>query len=218
MQPEDVTVEMVETAWGHPLETMKGKCSAVARSVLDAGLVQGRMVRGHYIGDVNQASFWAKRGGLPFIQHTWLQLEDGRIFDPTRWTFKGDEPFLWIGPGDHGDYDPGGNQFRMATRFEWPDDDESARRVRFEISPQAIETLCDVGADLDHLLEGHDGLDYTLIKFEVSMAQAHWIANIAPGEYQSEQDVRDVFIQLREQGLAAFVPLDNMRMVLGTPS
>lgn len=48
---------------------------------------------------------------LSFIPHGWVLMPDGRIFDPTRWTFEAKSPYLYVGP-DRDEYDKGSNQLR----------------------------------------------------------------------------------------------------------
>lgn len=95
-----------------PLETWPGNCHGIAEAVLRRAPVAGmRLVRGHFDGYVHRDSVY--RGGLQ--QHSWLELEDGRILDPTRWAMtRPNKPFIYLGEND--DYDEGGLMLRAKGR------------------------------------------------------------------------------------------------------
>lgn len=84
-----------------------GLCHRVARGVVDAGLVEGRVVHGRWSGPVHITSRfqelidrtpdYARDPDPNLIHHSWVELTDGRIFDPTRWAFFGHQPSLYLG-------------------------------------------------------------------------------------------------------------------------
>jgi hypothetical protein len=87
-----------------PLKEWPLNCHGVACAVRDLTPVEGmRVARGHFTGAVARNS--AYRRGV--LQHSWLELEDGRILDPTRWAMEcPDRPYIYLGVCDH--YDDGG--------------------------------------------------------------------------------------------------------------
>lgn len=91
----DVLADLIEM----PLSDWPGNCHGVAEAVLKRAPVRGmRLVRGHYHGHVSRKSVY--RQG-PFGQHSWLELEDGRILDPTRWAMERPEtPDIYLGISD----------------------------------------------------------------------------------------------------------------------
>jgi hypothetical protein len=74
-----------------------------------------RVMRGHYDGPVHPRSPFSR--GLQ--QHSWLELEDGRILDPTRWTLdRPHAPYIYLGVCDH--YDAGGRALAAAMPPPFP--------------------------------------------------------------------------------------------------
>jgi hypothetical protein len=80
-----------------PPKGWKGHCYSVA-CTLNRELGLGwREVYGHYLGRVHPKSYFGKRARiLPFQNHGWLELPDGRVFDPTRWVFENAPPYLYV--------------------------------------------------------------------------------------------------------------------------
>ncbi|MBK1666674.1 hypothetical protein CKO28_01270 [Rhodovibrio sodomensis] len=99
-----------------PVSDWPLNCHAVACTVRDLVPVQGmRVMRGHYDGPVHPRSVFSR--GLQ--QHSWLELEDGRILDPTRWTLdRPDAPYIYLGVCDH--YDAGGRALAEAVPPPFP--------------------------------------------------------------------------------------------------
>lgn len=93
------------------LDQWPGNCHTVASAVLALVPVPGmRLVRGHWHGQVSRKSVY--RGGP--CQHSWLELADGRILDPTRWAMeRPGRPEIYLGVNDV--YDEAGRQL-VASR------------------------------------------------------------------------------------------------------
>ncbi|MFN3651647.1 MAG: hypothetical protein ACK47B_18885 [Armatimonadota bacterium] len=87
-----------------PVERWVGRCFAVARDIVDEALVQGIVHLGHWMGPVAPESECAKGTAEPPYQHSWIRLPDGRVYDPTRWTFEGREPYVYVGEDSEGYY------------------------------------------------------------------------------------------------------------------
>lgn len=96
MRPEELTIPLIEKAIQWPVATWEGNCYTVACAIVEAGLIKGRAVYGHYKGPVADTGYWAKRKGQLFQRHGWIMLEDDRIMDPTRWSFEDKEPYIAI--------------------------------------------------------------------------------------------------------------------------
>lgn len=213
MKPEQISVKTFETLTGVPVRSWKGQCYGMACAAVEHGIVKGRAVYGHFIGEVSPNSYFGQRAHLPFVQHGWVALDDGRIFDPTRWCFEGDSPYIWLGEND-GSYDEGGNKFRLAMMTDWPEQPPKPgeKRYKLQLGGDAIRELEKYGAEL--VDEEIDGLDYDLHDVEVTGNQLHWLANF-PITCLSSQNAADLFIQIKEHGLAGFIPIDNRTAVLG---
>lgn len=95
-----------------PLQDWPGNCHGIVEAVLRRAPVPGmRLVRGHFGGYISRASVY---GGGP-QQHSWLELEDGRILDPTRWAMeRPGKPYIYLGEND--DYDEAGMLLRARGR------------------------------------------------------------------------------------------------------
>lgn len=82
------TIEEIEAKIRIPVAQWPGACSRIARACLDAKLVRGRYCYGHYLGPIARTG---RFGGRGFAHHAWIELPDGRIWDPTRWGGGDDE-------------------------------------------------------------------------------------------------------------------------------
>lgn len=87
---------------GEP-ETWAGKCHGAAVYVNAAlGPEDSTVRRGYFIGEIAPGAYFDGR----VSQHSWVELRDGRVCDPTRFAFVGGPAWpLWVGPDD--DYDIG---------------------------------------------------------------------------------------------------------------
>lgn len=107
------TAEDLSKEIGIPLEQWPGNCHGIAEAVLRRVPVEGmRLVRGFFNGFISRNSVY-KGGGVQ--QHSWLELADGRILDPTRWAMTNPgKPAIYIGYNDH--YDEAGLMMRAQHR------------------------------------------------------------------------------------------------------
>jgi hypothetical protein len=92
------TLAECEKAIGSKAEQWVARCYEISCAIVAASLVDGEAVYGHWIGDIASGSHFANRGQrLPFVQHGWILLKDGRVLDPTRWVFEDVAPYLYVG-------------------------------------------------------------------------------------------------------------------------
>jgi|SRR5882757_11575299 len=185
-----------------PTEQWKGNCFALATQVVRRGIVEGDAVYGMWHGPIAEGSFFEERhGSLPFTQHGWVNLHDGRICDPTRWVFENVEPYIYVGPNDH--YDEGANRLRQHQPP--PQFDPSERTVTIAqhiLSGSAwthIESL--LGMD-QHLSEDVDYEPGT-----VTIEQIFWVANRAPDVLFPHTVA--IYEAIDKLGYGAAVPYDN---------
>jgi hypothetical protein len=88
-----------------PVKEWPGKCYQVASALVEAGVVDGEAVYGHWTGPINPTSpVFGDRADLGFTHHGWIVMEDGTVVDPTRWVFENAKPYIFIGkpPEDDG--------------------------------------------------------------------------------------------------------------------
>lgn len=213
MDPTTLTIEQVEDALDWPVEDWEGNCYAVACQMLKAGLVEGRAIYGAWYGVIDPNGYWRHRAASPFVRHGWVALPDGRILDPTRWSFEGAAPYIWIGPGDTPDYDEGNNTLAemMLSRNPWPEPDGS-KTYRFELLAEIVREVEHHGAELTD--EEIDGLDYNHIECHLTGPQVFWLANFPITLYSTRDYAREVFTQIEEHDFKAYVPMDNWEAVM----
>jgi hypothetical protein len=201
-QPEDITIKQAVAALDWPTARWKGQCFAVASQIVAAGLVSGTAVYGHYHGPVHPKSmFAAKKKVIGFCQHGWVLLDDGRIFDPTRWVFENKKPYFHIGRQTV-EYDEGGNRLRQAMFHPVPayDPDEEKMELTESMLPSAAfihaEKLLRI-----NLADQEPGV--------FTKGQVYWLAN-APYE-TLQPHAYAIYKAMVRLGVGSFVPIDNRR-------
>jgi len=187
MKPEELTIEDLEKEVDLPAKKWHGNCSLLAHAAVRL-VDDAHFVYGHYIGPIDEDGYWAKRAGLP-NHHGWVLLEDGRILDPTRWSFENKKPYIYIAE-NNGDYDEGGDSFRAKMLKPCPR--ERGNEVDLEISD--IER---------HLIEKLVAMPIS----NVTIVQLHWIANL-PYE-QLDWAVGPIYDILIRHNLRGLIPIDN---------
>ena len=186
MKPEDLTIEMLEEAWEHPAEEWHGKCSQLAHTAI-AVLGHGNYAYGHYHGDVDPDGFWENRA---FQRHGWVLLDDGRVLDPTRWSFENVEPYIYIGENDS-DYDEGGNAVRTAFRMPCPNVEDG--------DPADLEEIM----SSRYFFEELTGTPFN----KITRQQAAWVASESYDRLGFA--VAPVYETLIANDLQVFIPIDN---------
>jgi hypothetical protein len=176
-----------------PLKDWPLNCHRIACAVRDLVPVEGmRVVRGHYDGPIANSS--AYRGGLQ--QHSWLELADGRVLDPTRWAMQSpSKPFIYLGVCDH--YDDGGRAMSAGmpppfpgTGPDFSDRIEALSAARKNDLAQALRTSSTLPRHLS------DALVRTL-KYD-------------PTEIE---DPHSLYTITQEMGLKAMIPLDSWQRI-----
>jgi hypothetical protein len=77
-------VTAIESAIGHPAATWPGNCYGVADAILKKDVVKGRIIGGNWLGVINSNHQRDTADGSLIRTHVWIELLDGRTFDPTR--------------------------------------------------------------------------------------------------------------------------------------
>ncbi len=191
MNPEDLTIEAIEEYYELPAEKWHGRCSELAHAAIGV-LEQGHYAYGHYLGHVDPDGHWGDRG---LHRHGWVLLDDGRIVDPTRWSFENVKPYIYIGDND-ADYDEGGNRLRGALARPCPSakDGELANLEEVMASAMLFEHL-------------------TSTPFaEMTRAQAVWVANLSYADLGFA--VASIYETLITNGMKVFIPVDNYNMAV----
>ncbi len=203
---EKLTVRDAERAIGERSVRWHGRCYEIASALVICKAVKGKAVYGHWVGPIAATGYWKDRRGMPFVHHGWVKLPDGRVLDPTRWSFEDVKPYLYLGPPDH--YDEGGNQIRaamMANRppppFRTGGKDIYERRWR---SVMELELKTEVIDFLMEKLGQPKGITREMM---------FWVANLPPDWL--EPYTKEIYKELVRQDQGPWIPTDNRRMVLG---
>jgi hypothetical protein len=196
----------IAEAIGIPLEEWPGNCHGVAEATLKRLPVEGmRMVRGHYTGHVSSKSVY--RGSIQ--QHSWLELGDGRILDPTRWAM--DRPgsaYLYVGDNDA--YDEGGLAMRAKQRPSFSmaslmngqqgGKEDAVLKTLQGVDPEILEDMFDSA-----------GLR---VPSEVTLRDAERLTSRFDDPVEHFHRPEDFFTAVKKAGLSAMVPIDTMIRVL----
>lgn len=195
----------METAMGSKPEDWAGSCHGAAMLVVEhVGPELATVRRGYFIGTIAPGAYF---DGRP-AQHSWVELRDGRVCDPTRFAFTGEPAWpLWVGPSD--DYDIGGCE-TMTPAGRPPDVYESEREM------VDIDTGC-----VDYLLGllGLPGECYGEDWVSVSPEQLGWLAHlpIKDGEAQgvlARFFAAEVYQAIIDAGYSALIPIDRRDWIL----
>lgn len=195
------TLAACERALGEKAEAWKGRCFEIASRLVREGLVTGHAVYGHWRGDVAKGSmFYGSTCG--FVQHGWVVLADGRIFDPTRWAFENVLPYLHVGPGSAAECDEGGNIFRRTMQGPPPPYDE--HETQYNLTPTLLGSAA--WRHVERLLR----MDVVEQKPGILDAdQLFWLAN---ADYDSLRPyATEIYTAIERLGQRALIPFDNLK-------
>lgn len=185
------------------------------------------VVRGHWIGPRAEHAFFSGTLGLPFVQHSWIEapgllmmppmrqptrvdpnevLSDrpalvNPIIDPTRFSFDGKDPYIYVGPNDY--YDAGGNAWRSATEAPLPPFNLDHKRFMLELPEETQEWVWQQAKAA--------GSEYPRKVYTFTLVM--WLANLSLPRLGKH--ARPIFRAIVKAGHAAAIPLDNRLMVLG---
>jgi hypothetical protein len=181
-----------------------GRCYEIAAKLLEQNDIEGsvlegrfpegtRLCYGHYVGERTSAGAFPNRHDFPFEQHGWLELPDGRVFDPTGWAFHSSEPAIYTGPADN--YDEGGASWRKHNLAPAPDWDAGADKVELELTRNICTWL-----QAEYGTPEPDGV--------LTVTQVFHLANRHPDELP---EVEAIYEAIVEVDLGGMVPFDNKR-------
>lgn len=213
--PKNLDIKAVARKLRWPTKKWHGQCYAVACAIVKAKIVKGRAVYGHYTGPVAETGHWAGTRDRMFQRHGWIVLEDGRLLDPTRWSFEDKEPYFHLHDcSDHKagkcEYDEGGNSVRemmMGTRpmptYREPSksadqyEKNRLKHVNLKLKPKAMDFLT-------NLFDDPPAFTWEMV---------HWVSNLRPERLGVH--VKEIFQAIVDAGEAVSIPYDNRVRVLG---
>lgn len=194
MKPEELTIEILEKACGNPVDRWQGNCAYLAHHACN--LVGGHEIYGIYNGPIDPDGYWGDTGAVrSMARHGWVLLEDGRILDPTRWSFENAEPYIYIGDNNE-EYDEGGNDFRASAYGIRPCPPAEGNPITLELENFEADMI-------EHLTQ-------TPIA-QVTRSQTFWLANLHYGLLESQGATGPVYNALVRNHMGAFIPVDNRR-------
>lgn len=189
----NLSIKEIESIINIPVNEWKGNCHLIANEFLKHDLVDGRLCYGNYFGYIDPNSMFSDYN---FPHHGWIHLDDGRIFDPTRWVFENVDPYIYIDFDLVGEYDFGGNKFRELFSTPKPEYNEKSRQI--EIDSHLISVISNlIGAERNI----------------ICLEEAMWISNLSLNILQ--HNAKSVFEFISDNGLSFFIPIDNREFILG---
>lgn len=191
-----ITVEQVVKVTGWPVARWNGNCYSISCQILKHKLVEGHPIFGHYYGPISPDGHWGKFAGCQFVQHGWILLSNGRIMDPTRWSFTNTEPKIYVFNNDDpefAEYDDGGDRVRVLMRKPCPDATKEEKTLKLDLKPEAAELI-------NCMLDGKATCK------SIAPSQLIWVAN-AP-YHQLGIFVPFIYQAIADLGLIAFIPKD----------
>lgn len=79
------------------------RCGDVLAYAMKNNLLDGQLKWGYYVGLIHEDSIFCENGLVDKVDHFWLELDDGRVLDPSKWIITCEEPYVHLGDND-GDY------------------------------------------------------------------------------------------------------------------
>lgn len=180
----ETDIKIIEEKIGIPALEWGGRCHEIASIIYRKGLVpkDSKVRYGIWWGFMSEDSTFF---GRPFTHHGWIELPDGKIYDPTRFVFYNNKPSIFVGNSNE-DYDLGGN--RLLENKPRPE----RRGKIFKLTKIQQNNLkifiddCDKG---------------------IYLSDCFWLGNLplnVLGVY-----AKQVYITLTEIGHKAIIPIDN---------
>lgn len=194
---------------GAPPEKWAGMCHAASMAVVDVmGPEKATVRRGYFNGPIAQDAHFFGR----VCQHSWVELCDGRLVDPTRFAFTGGKAWpMWVGFSD--EYDIGG----------------CARQPQSPMAPNGW------GVEMIFLAVSHTaikstGLDFSMEEKQFILAdpqggqaqgvvltreQLYWLSHLpirehlSPGQLSKEYAPR-IFHAIVDAEESAMIPIDRL--------
>ena len=198
-------IDVIQKSINLSVAIWPGKCHQISAAILYYGdgksllVPEGTKLRyGHYYGPIATGSRFENRKGV-FARHGWLQLPDGKIYDPTRWEFEQVEPYIYVEHDWNNEYDAGGNKLLALTHTQKP--------PQFNANDHIVEVKFP-----EDTLFYLNTIGLTPFQDQYSIGQMFWLAN-APlkvlGSYAT-----DIYITLNINDLKALIPIDNWGLVM----
>ncbi len=90
------TIQELAYSINLPTNDWNRRCGEVIANVLKDGILDGQLKWGYYIGFIHQNSIFCENALIKEIDHFWLELDDGRVLDPSKWIITCELPYIYI--------------------------------------------------------------------------------------------------------------------------
>ena len=179
-----------------PQRKWPGRCYEICCKILECHMLEGVARYGHYLGPVKEGTMFYDR---LVVQHGWIEMKDGRIFDPTRWVFEGVEPYVYVNK-NNGDYDIGGNKYRVSIMPKFPPvyNANGVIPIPLPKKPESFRTFAKA------IFYGQDF---------ISVEQLHWLATRPPDSLGKQ--AKPLFRWIKKIDQECLIPIDNWLYVMG---
>lgn len=207
---EPLEHEEAQELVGLAIEEWDGACHGVSLAL--APRLGGVVRRGLFLGETKPGAVFHQRP----CQHSWIELSDGSVCDPTRHAFDLSPRWpLWVGPAD--EYDIGACR-STGPAGHAPDFLESEHDPVLLECPEAEYIAQLVGAWQDNY-GGEDEDLWVLLSIE----QVFWLANLPVKDEErpgvlSRFFAGGVYEALVAAGQRAAIPVDRRHWILGEDS
>ena len=192
-----ITLQEAEAIVGEPAERWVSRCHEISMKL--APHVDGIVRRGFFMGETTS----------PVFQHSWIELPDGSVLDPTVHAFT-NRPPLWHGPAD--EYDIGG--CRLSGPAGPPPDFYASESEPVELNIAAAAYVANL-LHLDPTLWNDEDGGWVLCSIE----QLFWLANLPVKDEEREGVLcrffaAEVYEAIIEAGHRGAIPIDRRKWIL----
>ena len=174
-----------------PTKKWEGNCHGVATQIVESGMIDGKVERGYWKGDVSKRSIFY---GKPLIPHSWIRMSNGKIADPTRWCFEQVTPYIFVGGNDY--YDVGGNDFRMENMTPCPEFNPSHKECKIKFPKSCNKFVMNLIGNPPYLTINH----------------AMWISNLSLKVLSPY--AKEIFTAFDKAKEGCLIPMDNYNIVM----
>lgn len=184
-------IEEAVMAIGIPTDEWVGNCAGISHAIVESGMIDGKVERGHWKGDVAKGSIFY---GKPLIPHSWIRMANGKIADPTRWCFECVEPYISV--GDEQCYDAGGNELRKAMMKPCPAFDATKTKVEIKFPASCNNFVMDLLQNPPY----------------ITINQLFWLGNLPLDLLKTH--AKEIFTAFDKYKHGGIVPIDNYNIIM----
>jgi hypothetical protein len=196
------TLGECEEAIGIPASQWVSRCYEIVCKIYEELNVVGCTQYGFYYGPIHDNSRFA---GRLLARHGWIKLNDGRIYDPTRWTFDSpDYPYVFCAEDHRDEYDMGMNRIRSMLRGDAPEPENGEKLYTLDLGKVTSEWCALLFPSLPDNRHNE--------QLVLSQKQLIWLANCDPNVLGLTAKI--IYDAMKDIRLIGLVPIDN-RMAVG---